>query len=436
MSRFLFPCRFRPHPSCLVIVVVAAAALALPGVGAAHHNGRPHRVSDLHVSTATSSSVRIDWKKQRRAVGYIVFRDGVRAGRTTRSAFTFRRLVCSRPHRLAVRSYDSAGRRSRARSLRAHTDACPPLNLDLPVVSGTAQQLQLLTGSTGTWTGAEPLGYAYQWLRCDDQGSGCAAISEADDSTYLPRWYDVDSTLRLQVQATDVNGSGMARSEATPLVAPRDDAPTPDPEPDPTPDPEPDPDPDPTSGTIILDDRSWTCRGAVDLDLVKVTIRTLVDDAIHLREDCHGRIGRVEIDTWTADGIKVNAPAPAAHDLVIGGGYVRCYQRYGSIHQDGIQVMGGTRLLFQGLEVNCTTAGNAQFFVSAANGGNPTDVVCENCMLGSGAATTLRIEESLRSGARNTLVCRGRYMYTAFEGGAIDAVNVGNTLLPTTDSRC
>ena len=33
------------------------------------------------------------------------------------------------------------------------------------------------------------------------------------------------------------------------------------------------------------------------------------------------------VATWTGDGLKVNAPSPVAHDLVIGGGYIRCYRQ-------------------------------------------------------------------------------------------------------------
>ena len=126
------------------------------------------------------------------------------------------------------------------------------------------------------------------------------------------------------------------------------------------------------------------------------------DDAIHLRENCSGRIGRIEVDTWTNDGLKVNAPAPAAHDLTIEGGYIRCHDQAAGAHQDGIQAMGGTRITFRNLELNCNSNPNAQIFINAANGGSPTDIVCENCFLGSGGGSSLFINHSLRSGARNT----------------------------------
>ena len=72
-----------------------------------------------------------------------------------------------------------------------------------------------------------------------------------------------------------------------------------------------------------------------------------------LSENCSGRIGRIEVDTWSGDGIKVQNSAPVAHDLVIESGYVRCHSRTSGYHQDGIQAMGGTRITFRGLAVFC-----------------------------------------------------------------------------------
>ena len=125
----------------------------------------------------------------------------------------------------------------------------------------------------------------------------------------------------------------------------------------------------PASASIVLVDEPWICRGPVNLDLVKITMRTVLEDAIYLREDCSGYIGRIEVETWTLDGVKVNAPPPAAHDLVIDGGYIRCFDHPPEAHQDGIQVMGGERITFRRLEIECSSEPNAQLFISGANGG-------------------------------------------------------------------
>ena len=173
------------------------------------------------------------------------------------------------------------------------------------------------------------------------------------------------------------------------------------------------------------------------MDLVKVEIRTIQRDAVYLREDCTGRIGRIEIDTWQGDGVKVNVPEPAAHDLVVGGGYIRCHAHGPGGHQDGIQVMSGERITFENLEIRCSSDPNAQFYVSALEPGMPTDVVCDGCLLGSGAAQTLFIDESVRSGARDTLVCPGRFRALRIdETLAEEPVLEDVRQLPEDDRRC
>lgn len=201
---------------------------------------------------------------------------------------------------------------------------------------------------------------------------------------------------------------------------------------------EPPPLPPPSGMKIVQVDRAWTCTGPVDLDLVKITMNAGSGgrDAINLRTDCSGLIRRVEIDTWTGDGVKINAPAPATHDLLIGGGYIRCFDHEPGAHQDGVQALGGERITFRNVEINCTSLPNAQFFISAANGGLPTEIVCERCFLGSGAASTFGIGESLRSGVRNSLICPGRFHDVNITGSAVAPVNVGNTVLRADDERC
>lgn len=99
-----------------------------------------------------------------------------------------------------------------------------PSNTSLPSISGSAQDGSLLRASHGSWTGS-PTSYAYQWLRCDAQGGGCAAISGANSSTYTVQTTDVGSRLRVQVTATNAGGSGNATSRPTEVVQPTGVAP-------------------------------------------------------------------------------------------------------------------------------------------------------------------------------------------------------------------
>jgi hypothetical protein len=185
---------------------------------------------------------------------------------------------------------------------------------------------------------------------------------------------------------------------------------------------------------VVLTNQAWTCNGPVNLALVKVTMTTNDSDAVRLAPGCTGRIGRIEIDTWKQDGIKVqNQPNPA-HDLVVEGGYVKCHAMTTGAHQDAVQAMGGSRLTFRNMTFDCL--GNSNFFVNRAGSGatRPTDVVCENCTLGPRSSTTIRVNEATRSGARNSSFCPGRNLTTFW--GDPSYVNVNNTMLLRTDSRC
>src|SRR5256885_735892 len=48
----------------------------------------------------------------------------------------------------------------------------PPVNTSLPTVTGTAQVGQTLTASPGSWSGTQPISYAYQWRRCGASYAG------------------------------------------------------------------------------------------------------------------------------------------------------------------------------------------------------------------------------------------------------------------------
>ena len=97
--------------------------------------------------------------------------------------------------------------------------AVAPANTAAPAITGTAKDGQILTASTGTWSGTAPITYTYQWQRCNTSGTGCANITGATAATYPAGSADVGSTLIAQVTGANAAGSATASSAATPVVA-------------------------------------------------------------------------------------------------------------------------------------------------------------------------------------------------------------------------
>jgi len=87
-----------------------------------------------------------------------------------------------------------------------------PVNTVLPSITGIAQEGQLLTVSTGTWTGTTPISYAYQWQRESVNIPGATA------SAYTLVQGDVGNTVRVRVTASNVAGSANVNSASTPTV--------------------------------------------------------------------------------------------------------------------------------------------------------------------------------------------------------------------------
>jgi len=96
----------------------------------------------------------------------------------------------------------------------------PPSNTSPPTIAGTAQEGQTLTAGSGTWSGTQPINYAYQWQRCESSGANCAPIAGATTTTYTLTAAEVGSTVEVAVTASNTAGSGTASSAPSAVVVP------------------------------------------------------------------------------------------------------------------------------------------------------------------------------------------------------------------------
>ena len=105
--------------------------------------------------------------------------------------------------------------------------ATPPANISPPTITGTAQQGLTFNAGPGTWSGTQPINYAYQWQRCDSSGANCGPIAGATATTYTATSTDVGSTLEVTVSASNMAGSATASSAPTAVVLPGSGPPPP-----------------------------------------------------------------------------------------------------------------------------------------------------------------------------------------------------------------
>ena len=134
-------------------------------------------------------------------------------GYTLTSADVGRRLL------VVVLAKNAAG----GASAQAATDvigprATAPTATALPTIAGTPITGQTFAATPGGWSGSTPITFAYQWQRCNAQGTSCSNIIGATGATYLLGSADVQRRLRVTVTARNGAGSRAATSGPTALV--------------------------------------------------------------------------------------------------------------------------------------------------------------------------------------------------------------------------
>jgi hypothetical protein len=149
------------------------------------------------------------------------------SGQTAQS-YVVRTADIGQTIRVAVTASNSVGQSTAASAQTSVVTAAPvaPSNTAPPTISGTAQENQTLNASPGTWSGTQPISYAYQWRQCNSSGNNCSDVAGETAQSYVVRTADIGKTLRVVVNASNTAGSSSATSAQTAVVTSAVVAPT------------------------------------------------------------------------------------------------------------------------------------------------------------------------------------------------------------------
>jgi Tol biopolymer transport system component/uncharacterized protein YukE len=144
--------------------------------------------------------------------------DGCTATGATGSSYTVVAADSGSTIRVDLTATNTAGSATARSNATAVIASGVPANTVAPSISGTPRVGQSVSAFRGSWTGAAPITYTYQWQRCSSGGSGCGNITGAALSSYTPATADSGSTLRVIVTASNSAGSATATSPASVAV--------------------------------------------------------------------------------------------------------------------------------------------------------------------------------------------------------------------------
>jgi hypothetical protein len=176
--------------------------------------------TDGNGSTAVSGTTQLAIKVDGTPVSGLQYTPCTGGGQTQCSAstsWTFNTATYGPgAHTIVVTATDGAG--NAVTQTISVTVASAPSNITLPAITGSAQDGQTLSASTGTWSGSTPITYNYTWKDCDSSGNNCSAITGATSSSYTVTDSDVGATIRVQVTAANLGGTANATSTASGVV--------------------------------------------------------------------------------------------------------------------------------------------------------------------------------------------------------------------------
>jgi hypothetical protein len=98
------------------------------------------------------------------------------------------------------------------------TKSLVPAYTTKPAITGLVRVGQVLTVSNGSWSGATPMTFSYQWQRCDSAGKNCGVIAGATRNVYQLTAADAGHVVLAAVTAKNAYGSQIGFTDPTSVV--------------------------------------------------------------------------------------------------------------------------------------------------------------------------------------------------------------------------
>ena len=121
--------------------------------------------------------------------------------------------------RVKVTATNSSGSAGEVSGASTPIAAGGPKNVAVPSISGEGVRPgSQLKATDGEWSGSGPLEFAYQWRRCDEEGSECKDIEGEQDPEYTLTAEDARNTVRVVASATNSLGTKAATSSPATIL--------------------------------------------------------------------------------------------------------------------------------------------------------------------------------------------------------------------------